>query len=51
MVTLRITNFIKKSQTCEITVDKTTTIGEVKRQVAEKFNIDARKIRLDPCGF
>ena len=46
MVTLRITNFIKKSQTCEITVDKTTTIGEVKRQVAEKFNIDARKIRL-----
>jgi hypothetical protein len=47
MVTLRITNYFKRSQTCEITVDKKTTISEVKDQVAEKFDIDdVRRIRL-----
>ena len=47
MVTLRVTNYFKRSQTCEITVDKKTTIGEVKEQVAEKFDIDdVRTIRL-----
>jgi hypothetical protein len=47
MVTLRVTNYFKRSQTCEITVDKKTTIGEVKDQVAEKLDIsDVRTIRL-----